>query len=138
MLRLWLVLSLFSFQVAGMTSDKMLKLASFNIRFGGPERPTESRNFDQERPWHKRRDGLVDQVIWEEPDIIGFQEVGNLSRLFVAERVIIFAWQVLDNQLHDLAYLLEPSYLHVGVGRDDGKTAGEAVPIFWRKWIHTR
>ena len=59
-------------------------------------------------------------------------------RLFVAERVIIFVWQVLDNQLHDLAYLLEPSYLHVGVGRNDGKTAGEAVPIFWRKWIYTR
>jgi len=81
-LRLWLVLSLFScqsFQVAGIPSAKTLKLASFNIRFGGPEKPTESRNFDQERPWNERRDGLVDQVIWEEPDIIGFQEVGTLS-----------------------------------------------------------
>jgi hypothetical protein len=53
-------------------------------------------------------------VIWEEPDIIGFQEV-------------------LNNQLDDLAYLLGSSYHHVGVGRDDGKTAGEAVPVFWRK-----
>jgi hypothetical protein len=59
------------------------------------------------------------------------------SWLIIAGRAVIFAWQVLDNQLHDLAYLLEPSYLHVGVGRDDGKTAGEAVPIFWRKWIYT-
>ena len=80
-LRLWLVLCLFScqnFHVTGMSSVKTLKLASFNIRFGGPQKSTESRNLDQERPWHERRDGLVDQVIWEEPDIIGFQEVGNL------------------------------------------------------------
>jgi hypothetical protein len=81
-LRLWLVLYLFScqsFQVNCVNSTKTLKLASFNIRFGGPEKPTESRNFDQERVWYERRNGLVDQVIWEEPDIIGLQEVGNFS-----------------------------------------------------------
>lgn len=40
--------------------------------------------------------------------------------------------QVLNNQLEDLGALLAPAYAHVGVGRDDGKTAGEAVPLFWR------
>lgn len=28
-------------------------------------------------------------------------------------------------------------YAHVGVGRDDGKKAGEAVPIFWRRDLFT-
>jgi hypothetical protein len=65
-----------------MSSPKTLKLASFNIRFGRPqlEDPTNAwnkinPNLDCERPWCERREGLVDQVIWEEPDIIGFQEV---------------------------------------------------------------
>jgi len=82
-LRLWLALYLFicqSLHVSSMSSGKTLKLASFNIRFGGPRDPAESekrsQNSDQERPWHERREGLVDQVIWEEPDIMGFQEVG--------------------------------------------------------------
>lgn len=35
------------------------------------------------------------------------------------------------NQLLDLAALLGPSYGHVGVGRDDGKEAGEYSPIFY-------
>jgi len=58
-------------------TDMSLKLASFNIRYGWPQSPgKESKTFDQERPWYERREGLVDQVMWEEPDIIGFQEVG--------------------------------------------------------------
>jgi hypothetical protein len=69
-----------------MSSPKKFKLASFNIRFGGPQDPTDALNekanlhFDHERPWHERREGLVDQVIWEEPDIIGFQEVRRISQ----------------------------------------------------------
>lgn len=45
------------------------------------------------------------QLLWEAPDIIGFQEV-------------------IHHQLTDLASLL-PEYGFVGVGRDDGKDAGE-------------
>ncbi|KZP20717.1 DNase I-like protein [Athelia psychrophila] len=91
----------------------MLKLATFNIRYGYPQNPAAGQAFEGERPWYARREGLADQVIWEEPDIIGFQEV-------------------LNNQLEDLGALLAPQYKHVGVGRDNGKTAGEAVPLFWR------
>jgi hypothetical protein len=32
-----------------------------------------------------------------------------------------------------LVKLLSPVYDYVGVGRDDGKEAGEYVPIFWKK-----
>ena len=39
--------------------------------------------------------------------------------------------EVYHNQLLDLAVLLGPTYGHVGVGRDDGKEAGEYSPIFY-------
>jgi endonuclease/exonuclease/phosphatase family metal-dependent hydrolase len=51
------------------------------------------------------------QLQKEHPTIIGFQEV-------------------LNKQLEDLKVAL-PSYLAVGVGRDDGKEAGEFAPIFY-------
>ena len=117
---------------------KTLKLASFNIRFGWPQNPVHAlgkqkgQDSDQEHPWYERRQGLVDQVVWEEPDIIGFQEVGTYDASGVSV-LQGFALQVLNNQLGDLAHSLVSSYDHIGVGRDDGKTKGEAVPIFWRK-----
>jgi endonuclease/exonuclease/phosphatase family metal-dependent hydrolase len=74
-----------------------------------------------EQRWDRRRDQLVDQVLFHELDVVGFQEV-------------------LHHQLGDLAQLLggedqEEGWGHVGVGRDDGKHAGEAVPIFYRKSV---
>lgn len=39
--------------------------------------------------------------------------------------------EVYHNQLNDIAHLLGPTYGHVGVGRDDGKRAGEYSPIFY-------
>ncbi len=38
---------------------------------------------------------------------------------------------MLHNQLLDFQQLLGPQYSHVGVGRDDGKQAGEYSPIFF-------
>lgn len=67
-----------------------------------------------ERPWSERLPLLVDQIVVSSPDVIGFQEV-------------------LHHQLVDLVSLLSPAYDHVGVGRDDGKEAGEAVPVFWKR-----
>ncbi|QRW15092.1 hypothetical protein RhiLY_14091 [Ceratobasidium sp. AG-Ba] len=69
-----------------------------------------------ERPWYQRRGPLADQVIWENPGVIGFQEV-------------------LWNQIGDLAVLLGDEWDWVGVCRNDGARQGEAVPIFWRKDI---
>ncbi|KAG9102682.1 hypothetical protein FRC07_010181, partial [Ceratobasidium sp. 392] len=67
-----------------------------------------------ERPWYQRRGPLADQVIWENPGVIGFQEV-------------------LWNQIGDLAALLGEGWDWTGVCRNDGTRQGEAVPIFWRK-----
>jgi hypothetical protein len=66
-----------------MSPANTLKVASFNIRVCGLNpfiETKEKQNLDLERPWIERRDGLVDQVIWEEPDIIGFQEVSFTVR----------------------------------------------------------
>lgn len=73
-------------------------------------RPPQKR----EEPWYKRRSYLADQILFENLDLIGFQEV-------------------IHHQLQDLKVLLGDTYDCVGVGRDDGKQRGEAVPIFWKK-----
>ncbi|GAA5936000.1 hypothetical protein JCM3775_003553 [Rhodotorula graminis] len=68
-----------------------------------------------ERRWAERREALMDLVRWEDLDVIGFQEV-------------------LWGQLGDLRDLLgEDEWGFVGVGRDDGREKGEAVPIFFRR-----
>lgn len=37
--------------------------------------------------------------------------------------------------MQDIQTLLGPSYASVGVGRDDGKKAGEYAPIFYRTCV---
>lgn len=60
--------------------------------------------------WQDRKDEVVDVARYQ--DIIGFQEV-------------------LHNQLMDLKEGL-PGFAYCGVGRDDGKMAGEYCPIFYQ------
>lgn len=104
-----------------------LRVGSLNIRYDvhsrhpllKPASDLLRRQWGEQR-WDRRRDQLVDQVLFHELDVVGFQEV-------------------LHHQLGDLAQLLggaeEEGWGHVGVGRDDGKHAGEAVPIFYRKCV---
>lgn len=63
--------------------------------------------------WDKRCSVIANQIEFYEFDVWGAQEV-------------------LHNQLNDLIEEL-PKYAYVGVGRDDGKTAGEYAPIFYKK-----
>ncbi|GAA5937403.1 endonuclease/exonuclease/phosphatase family protein [Sporobolomyces koalae] len=113
---------------------RKIRLGSFNIRYdpSSPVRPirrfldtftssygggkTHKPDGPQwgERRWELRREKVVDQVLFHELDLIGFQEV-------------------LDHQYQDLQVLLGEEFGHVGVGRDDGQRRGEAVPIFYRK-----
>ena len=62
--------------------------------------------------WQFRRDLIAAIVRKYEPDIAAFQEV-------------------LVHQLRDLQEML-PGYRYLGVGRDDGREAGEFAPIFYR------
>lgn len=63
-------------------------------------------------------------------DIIGFQVGQYRKRTDMQE--------VYKSQLLDLSALLGPRFGNVGVGRDDGKEAGEYSPIFYDKCVFKR
>jgi endonuclease/exonuclease/phosphatase family metal-dependent hydrolase len=81
-----------------------LAVWSFNIRYGTAR--------DGDNHWTKRRDQLFDLLRTEQPDLVGLQE---------ALRVQI-----------DEILAAVPGYASVGVGRDDGKAAGETSAILFR------
>ncbi|KAI9618804.1 hypothetical protein H4Q26_012058 [Puccinia striiformis f. sp. tritici PST-130] len=62
-------------------SDKWIKIATFNIRYAPLSRSSDISgaqirfSSDGEAPWARRLPFIVDQINWESPDIIGFQEV---------------------------------------------------------------
>lgn len=81
-----------------------LNVASYNLRFDNPQ--------DGKNVWPARRDAMRALVRYHGFDLWGTQEG-------------------LENQLRDLDALTE--YARVGVGRDDGKQAGEHSAIFYRR-----
>ncbi len=82
---------------------------SFNIRYNNPG--------DGENNWTNRRERVVQKMNLDFADIMGLQEV-------LADQL-----EYLDSTLVD--------YHWVGVGRDDGKSAGEFAPIFYKKDVFT-
>lgn len=62
--------------------------------------------------WQKRCQVICDQINFEQPDVFGTQEA-------------------YINQLHDMDNRLD-GYAHIGIGRDDGKEAGEHSAIFYK------
>jgi len=91
--------------VAPAAAQQELRVMSFNIRYGTAN--------DGPNHWDLRRDFLVDVITAEAPDVIGLQEALHGQLVFL------------------LAQL--PAYGLVGVGRDDGKEAGEYSAILYRK-----
>ena len=88
-------------------SAQSLFVGTYNIRY---------HNDSDDRAgnvWAKRCQVITDQINFEDPDIFGAQEV-------------------LVAQLHDLLGRLD-GYGYIGVGRDDGKEAGEYAAIFYKK-----
>ena len=82
-----------------------LTVASYNIRY--KNRGDSIRG----NGWQERCPSICNQLLWEKPDIFGTQEV-------------------LHGQLLDLEKGLK-TYQWIGVGRDDGKQAGEYAAIFY-------
>ena len=82
-----------------------LRIMTFNIRMNTPA--------DGPNAWPWRKDMAAGTISFHRADVAGLQEV-------------------LHDQLLDLVALL-PEYAWVGVGRDDGREAGEYNPIFFRK-----
>ena len=83
-----------------------LRLASFNIRYEG----TQDRGW---KSWPNRIDRVVRTIRQLDPDILGIQEA-------------------LHGQAADLRASLTDFDFH-GIGRDDGKRAGEYSAILWKR-----
>lgn len=83
----------------------MLKVGTFNVRGETP--------VDGAQRWEYRRSRFLDLVRDWSPDLLGLQEP-------------------LLPQLTDILHGL-PDYDWVGVGRDDGREAGEFCPILYRR-----
>ena len=82
-----------------------LRLATFNIRYAGGDKG--------ERSWENRKELVASTIQKMNPDVLGLQEALDRQVTFLEEKF--------------------PDYKRVGVGRKDGKKAGEYSPIFFRK-----
>jgi len=82
-----------------------LNIMSYNIRY---DITTSNAS-----PWTERHTAIANQIIRFDVEIIGMQEV-------------------LDHQREQLLTDL-PGYASLGIGRDDGKKAGEYSPIFFKE-----
>ena len=82
-----------------------LKVMSYNIRMGSANDGTNS--------WVYRCGGTIEMLEDQMPDVFGVQEALKDQLDFIKEFADNYKW--------------------VGVGRDDGKKAGEYMAIFWNK-----
>ena len=80
-----------------------LTVMSFNIRYGTAN--------DGDNHWLKRRDQLFDLLREQHPDVVGLQEA-------------------LHGQIEEILQAV-PGYDYVGVGRSDGRRAGEYAAILF-------
>ena len=81
-----------------------LTVMSFNIRYGTAN--------DGDNHWLKRRDQLFDLLREQHPDVVGLQEA-------------------LHGQIEEILQAV-PGYDYVGVGRSDGRRAGEYAAILFK------
>ena len=91
---------------AVVVSAQDLYVGTYNIRYKNEDDSIKG------NVWTKRCQVMCDQINFESPDVLGMQEV-------------------LVGQLHDFQRLLD-NYSSIGVGRDDGKEAGEYAAIFYK------
>jgi len=100
--RILFLLLLFVFTGTTLYSQEM-EVMSYNIKYANEN--------DGENSWSKRKDHITNQIKFYEPDIFGVQEA-------------------LVSQLNHFKAEMK-NYKYVGVGRDDGKEAGEFSAIFY-------
>jgi endonuclease/exonuclease/phosphatase family metal-dependent hydrolase len=100
-----LIAFLFAMNINGAAQPLQLNLMTFNVRYDNPE--------DSLNNWKYRKDFAANMIRFYDIDVLGTQEV-------------------LNNQLNDLLSAL-PQYAYAGVGRLDGKKAGEYSAIFYKK-----
>ena len=81
-----------------------LRVASYNLRYDNPG--------DSLDAWKYRKETVANLIQFHDFDIFGAQEV-------------------LHHQIEELLEEME-GYSYIGVGRDDGKSAGEYSPVFYK------
>ena len=91
--------------LSAQNAPKTMKVLTFNIRYDSPK--------DIGNLWKDRRHKVADLINFHQADLIGIQEG-------------------LHHQVLELDSLL-PNFAWIGVGRDDGKKAGEYMAIFYKK-----
>lgn len=100
-----MALTLLCAAAAAAQAPAPLKVMSFNIRYGTAK--------DGDNHWDKRRQMLFDLLRAEQADIVGVQEALHFQLQEILEAA--------------------PDYGLVGIGRTDGKEAGEYSAILYRK-----
>jgi endonuclease/exonuclease/phosphatase family metal-dependent hydrolase len=113
-----LFVSLFSGTTAVLADDSDLRVMSFNVRFskaGSNEKSSDNNWGDANHPRRERAVRVIREI---NPDLLGVQEAR-------------------EGQVEDFERAL-PEYEFYGIGRDDGKTAGEFSGIFYRRARFTR
>jgi len=83
----------------------VVRVMTFNIRYGTAD--------DGDNSWPRRKGLVFDVLAYHGPDVIGLQEP-------------------LEFQIQDIRRAL-PQYAIVRAGRDDGRRAGEACPVLYRR-----
>ncbi|MBN1271913.1 MAG: endonuclease/exonuclease/phosphatase family protein [Candidatus Aminicenantes bacterium] len=96
---------IFKTEAGANTSESTINVMSFNIRYDNPG--------DKDNRWRNRKDMVAGTIRFHKADIAGLQEA-------------------LHHQVKDLEALL-PEYGWFGVGREDGREAGEYSPVFYLK-----
>lgn len=86
-------------------TEQPLRVMTFNIRYNNPG--------DAENAWPNRKDMVASILHFHHADLVGVQEALKEQMLDLEHRLPKFAW--------------------FGVGRDDGKEAGEYCAIFYKK-----
>ena len=100
-----------NFGILTSTAGQSVKVMTYNIRL--------DYEGDNEDNWHQRKRELADYILKEDPDFVGVQEA----------------------LYHQVAFLEGAlrNYKYIGVGRDDGKRAGEFMALFYKadQWTPT-
>ncbi len=100
-----LLAAVFAIAIMNVATAQSISVMTWNIRYNNPG--------DGVNAWPHRKDWVAEIISGNEVDIAGFQEV-------------------LAGQFDDLKQRL-PEMEAYGVGRDDGKMAGEFSPVFYRR-----
>lgn len=104
------MIALFGFMLsAAGFAQTDLKLMSYNIRLDVKS--------DGENWWEVRKDKVAGLINYYEPDFVGLQEVLHRQLVYLKDSL--------------------RGYDYIGVGRDDGKEAGEYSCIFYKKDLYT-